>query len=99
MLAIEMSEGDRSIGEDLQKLSPESVTILDGRAIDGTFGTWTLFLSAAALAVPAIQKIVVALIEAKKHRRVSVDGCEYRGYSVDEVKSLMKQAEKMKDKS
>lgn len=98
MLAIDLHYDDKNIGEALQAEHGDLITVIEGRGIDGTIEHWTLFLSAAALAVPAIRKVAIELIQSKRHRTLTFKGIKIQGYSADEVNEILAEVRKLADK-
>jgi hypothetical protein len=95
MLAIDMPLEEKSMGDQLCADHPDIVAVIERRAIDGTIDHWTLFLSAAALSIPAINKIVVAIIESNRHRTITYKGIKLQGFKADEIKSIVSDLRKL----
>ena len=94
MILLELSfEHDDQINE-LRKVHPESINIVDGRAIDGTLGSLSVLLAAGAFLVPEIRKVVIEIIKNKRYRCITLKGVKYQGYSEKEITKLLKEVEK-----
>jgi hypothetical protein len=91
MLTIDLPLVERELGESLERQYPAEVALIEGSAIDGTMTHWSLALSAAALAIPEIRKIVVALLEANRHRSVTYKGVKLQGYQSAEVTHMIRE--------
>lgn len=99
MIAIDLGEEDRAFGEELVQKFSNDISIIDGRAIDGTTLSFiTLFISAAGVTIPEVRKIVVEIIKAKRHKAVTLKGIKFQGYSDDEVKNILAELQKANDK-
>jgi|SRR5882762_9206431 len=95
MLAIDLPVESRKLYEELEKKYPDLITVVDGRAIDGTLTHWSLFLSAAALAIPEIRKIAIEILQLKRHRGFSYKGVKFQGYSDEEIKNVLSEIDKI----
>lgn len=89
MIAIDFEMGERAALDELAEKYPDEISIIDGRAIDGAMTHWTLVISAAGIAIPAIKSIIVEIIKSKKHKSVTYKGVKIKGYSEDEVKRIL----------
>ena len=100
MIAIDLDEADREFGKELAQKFSSEVSIIDGRAIDGTTLSFiTIFVSAAGVAIPELRKIVIEIIKAKRHKAVTLKGVKFQGYSDKEVKSILAELHNVNDKS
>ncbi len=100
MIAIDLGQEERHIGEELAKKFPNEISAIDGRAIDGTTLSYlSIFVSAAGIAIPEVRKIVVEIIRAKRHKAVTLKGIKLQGYSDEEIKNILAELHKVGDKS
>lgn len=91
MLTIDLPLDQREMGENLERQYPGEVALVEGSAIDGTMTHWSLALSAVALAIPEVRKMVVAMLETHRHRSVTYKGMKLQGYQSAEVTRIIEE--------
>lgn len=87
MITIQLLPDQKSDVTALVNAHPTELTLGETSGADGGGGP-VLFLSFAALAVPAIQQIVIAWIRAKRYRSVTRSGIKYVGYSPEDIAKI-----------
>jgi hypothetical protein len=96
MIAFDLYEDVRELGESLKAEYPSEVMVLDGRSIDGTTETWTLFISSTGMAITAIQNVLTSIIQSKKCKTFTYKGMKFSGYSENEIISIIAEINKSK---
>ena len=89
MIAIDLPEEQRAFGDSVAAQFPDGICVIDGRAIDGTMTHFTLFISAAAVLLPQVRKIIAEVLQAKRHKSVTLKGVKFQGYSAGEIKDIL----------
>ena len=88
-IVLEINEKDRSLMDEFLSKYPNDVEIISVVRFDGSSDLLHAFITITTITLPLVAKIIIELIQANKHRRITKDGMEITGFSEKDTSKIL----------